>query len=69
MDVGIGRLVAGQHLHEPAAAQVIDDIPFGAMSASQWSGRDILRVSVSNWSTDSEDVKQSIEALRRAVGS
>lgn len=39
------------------------------MSASQWSGRDILRVSVSNWSTDSEDVKQSIEALRRAVGS
>ena len=39
------------------------------MSAAQWSGRDILRVSVSNWSTDSEDVKQSIEALRRAVGS
>ncbi len=37
------------------------------MSGSRWQGRDILRVSVSNWSTDEEDVARSIEAVRRAV--
>ncbi|WP_426592850.1 pyridoxal phosphate-dependent decarboxylase family protein [Cellulomonas sp. McL0617] len=37
------------------------------MSGSHWQGRDILRVSVSNWSTDEEDVARSIEAVRRAV--
>lgn len=37
------------------------------MSASHWSGRDILRISVSNWTTDDEDVRLSVDALRRAV--
>jgi glutamate/tyrosine decarboxylase-like PLP-dependent enzyme len=37
------------------------------MSGSHWQGRDIVRVSVSNWSTDEEDVERSIEAVRRAV--
>ncbi|TDS77159.1 pyridoxal phosphate-dependent decarboxylase family protein [Amnibacterium kyonggiense] len=37
------------------------------MSGSRWRGRDVIRVSVSNWSTDDEDVRRSVEALRRAA--
>jgi glutamate/tyrosine decarboxylase-like PLP-dependent enzyme len=37
------------------------------MSGSRWQGRDILRISVSNWSTDAEDVAASIDAVRRAM--
>lgn len=37
------------------------------MSGSRWHGRDILRVSVSNWSTDEADVAVSVDAVRRAV--
>lgn len=37
------------------------------MSGSRWHGRDVLRVSVSNWSTDDEDVRRSVEAVRRAA--
>jgi glutamate/tyrosine decarboxylase-like PLP-dependent enzyme len=37
------------------------------MSGSRWRGRDILRVSVSNWATDDDDVKQSVQAVHRAV--
>ncbi|WP_432993255.1 pyridoxal phosphate-dependent decarboxylase family protein [Dactylosporangium sp. CA-233914] len=37
------------------------------MSGSHWGGRTILRVSVSNWSTDEADVDESLAALRRAV--
>ncbi|GIF78676.1 pyridoxal phosphate-dependent decarboxylase family protein [Catellatospora bangladeshensis] len=36
------------------------------MSGSRWQGRDILRVSVSNWSTDDTDVAASLTALHRA---
>ena len=39
------------------------------MSGSRWQGRDVLRVSVSNWSTDAEDVAATIEAVRRAAAS
>lgn len=38
------------------------------MSGSHWHGRDVLRISVSNWSTDDGDVTRSIEAVRRAAG-
>jgi glutamate/tyrosine decarboxylase-like PLP-dependent enzyme len=38
------------------------------MSGSRWHGCDVLRVSVSNWSTNDEDVHRSVEALRRAAG-
>jgi glutamate/tyrosine decarboxylase-like PLP-dependent enzyme len=38
------------------------------MSGSRWQGRDVLRISVSNWSTDDADVEQSLAALRRAAG-
>jgi glutamate/tyrosine decarboxylase-like PLP-dependent enzyme len=37
------------------------------MSGSRWRDRDVIRVSVSNWSTDDEDVARSIDALSRAV--
>ena len=37
------------------------------MSGSRWRGRDVLRVSVSNWSTDDLDVEMSLDALRRAA--
>jgi glutamate/tyrosine decarboxylase-like PLP-dependent enzyme len=37
------------------------------MSGSRWRDQDVLRVSVSNWSTDEEDVSRSLDALRRAV--
>jgi glutamate/tyrosine decarboxylase-like PLP-dependent enzyme len=37
------------------------------MSGSRWRGIDVLRVSVSNWSTDDRDVELSLDALRRAA--
>ncbi len=37
------------------------------MSGSRWAGRQVIRVSVSNWSTDAEDVARSVESVRRAV--
>jgi glutamate/tyrosine decarboxylase-like PLP-dependent enzyme len=37
------------------------------MSGSRWHGRDVLRISVSNWSTDADDVRRSLDALRRAA--
>ncbi|WP_022887621.1 pyridoxal phosphate-dependent decarboxylase family protein [Glaciibacter superstes] len=39
------------------------------MSGSRWHDRDVLRISVSNWSTDADDVAQSLAALERAVAS
>jgi glutamate/tyrosine decarboxylase-like PLP-dependent enzyme len=38
------------------------------MSGSRWRGRDVLRISVSNWSTDEDDVARSLLALARAAG-
>jgi glutamate/tyrosine decarboxylase-like PLP-dependent enzyme len=37
------------------------------MSGSRWRGTEVLRVSVSNWSTDDLDVEMSLDALRRAA--
>ena len=37
------------------------------MSGSRWRGRDILRISVSNWSTDAVAVDAAINAVGRAV--
>ncbi len=36
------------------------------MSGSRWRGRDVLRISVSNWSTDADDVRRSVDAICRA---
>jgi glutamate/tyrosine decarboxylase-like PLP-dependent enzyme len=37
------------------------------MSGSRWRGRAVLRISVSNWATTDDDVRRSIDALRRAA--
>ena len=37
------------------------------MSGSRWRGRDVMRVSVSNWSTDAADVAAAVDAVRRAA--
>ncbi|MEF2976667.1 pyridoxal phosphate-dependent decarboxylase family protein [Subtercola sp. YIM 133946] len=37
------------------------------MSGSKWHGRVILRISVSNYSTDEADVERAVDAVRRAV--
>ena len=37
------------------------------MSGSRWRDRDILRISVSNWSTDDADVAVAVSAVRDAV--
>ena len=38
------------------------------LSASRWHDRAVLRISVSNWSTDESDVERTVAALRRAAG-
>jgi len=37
------------------------------MSGSRWHDQDVLRVSVSNWSTDEADVERSVDAVRNAA--
>jgi glutamate/tyrosine decarboxylase-like PLP-dependent enzyme len=37
------------------------------MSGSRWHDRDILRISVSNWSTSADDIAASIAAVERAA--
>ena len=47
-------------------AQVIEDGEVW-MSGSHWRGRDVLRISVSNWSTDAPDIATSVAAITRAL--
>ncbi|KRD44566.1 pyridoxal-dependent decarboxylase [Cellulomonas sp. Root930] len=54
-----------EHTREVTARVLADGVTW--MSGSRWQGRDILRVSVSNWSTDAEDVARSVDAVRRAA--
>src|SRR5690606_17607086 len=37
------------------------------MTGSRWQRREVLRISVSNWSTDEDDVAVSVAALRDAL--
>ena len=37
------------------------------MTGSRWHDRAVLRISVSNWSTDDDDVRRSLDALRRVA--
>jgi glutamate/tyrosine decarboxylase-like PLP-dependent enzyme len=50
-----------------AAALLADGTTW--MSGSRWHGRAIVRISVSNWSTTDDDVRRSLDALRRAADS
>ena len=47
------------------AALIADGVAW--MSGSRWRGRDVLRVSVSNYATDAEDVRLSVDAVDRAM--
>lgn len=38
------------------------------ITGSIWQGRAVLRISVSSWATDSDDVARALAALRRAAG-
>jgi glutamate/tyrosine decarboxylase-like PLP-dependent enzyme len=38
------------------------------ISGSRWRERAVLRISVSNWTTDESDVAQTLDAIRRAAG-
>ena len=37
------------------------------ISGSRWMGREVLRASVCNWSTDDADIAVAVEAVRRAT--
>ena len=37
------------------------------MSGSRWAGQQVIRISVSNYSTDATDIAMSVAAVRRAV--
>jgi hypothetical protein len=37
------------------------------LGGTSWHGIEAMRISVSNWSTTSEDVERSIEAILRAA--
>lgn len=37
------------------------------MSGSRWRDRDVLRISVSNWTTDEADIAASVDAVRAAL--
>lgn len=37
------------------------------MSGSVWAGRAVMRISVSNWSTDAADVAVAVDAVARAL--
>jgi glutamate/tyrosine decarboxylase-like PLP-dependent enzyme len=37
------------------------------ISGSTWKGRAVARISVSNWSTDDDDVARTLRAIRRAA--
>jgi glutamate/tyrosine decarboxylase-like PLP-dependent enzyme len=50
-----------------AAALLADGTAW--MSGSRWHDRQIVRISVSNWSTTEDDVRRSLDALRRAAES
>jgi glutamate/tyrosine decarboxylase-like PLP-dependent enzyme len=80
---GIGQLSGAEVLNDVEYTQVCvsfgDDARTDAvtqrliadgvvwMSGSRWRERTVLRISVSNWSTDAADVATSLDAVRRAV--
>ena len=39
------------------------------MTGSRWQGRSVLRISVSSWATTDDDVRRSMDALRRSAAS
>jgi glutamate/tyrosine decarboxylase-like PLP-dependent enzyme len=50
-----------------AVIQAVQDDGACWLSGTTWHGMGAMRVSVSNWSTTSDDVERSIDAIRRAA--
>ncbi|MFD7974841.1 pyridoxal phosphate-dependent decarboxylase family protein [Streptomyces sp. NPDC059071] len=48
-------------------ARLLDD-GTAWISGSTWHGRRVMRISVSNWSTTDDDVRRTLDAIRRAAG-
>ncbi len=68
-DVAFTQVCAGFGSDERTRAVTAQLLADGTawMSGSRWRGQDVLRVSVSNWSTDDADVAASIGAVRQAA--
>jgi glutamate/tyrosine decarboxylase-like PLP-dependent enzyme len=58
-------LPSDERTHEVTARLLADGTVW--MSGSRWRERDVIRISVSNWSTNDEDVERSVDAVRRAI--
>lgn len=54
-----------ERTHEVVRRMLADGTAW--MSGSRWHDRAVLRISVTNWSTSDDDVRRSIDALRRAT--
>ena len=54
-----------ERTHEVVRRMLADGTAW--MSGSRWHDRAVLRISVTNWSTSDDDVRRSIDALRRAA--
>ncbi|MFE5300953.1 pyridoxal phosphate-dependent decarboxylase family protein [Streptomyces sp. NPDC056632] len=48
-------------------ARLLDD-GTAWISGSTWHGRRVMRISVSNWSTTEDDVRRTLDSIRRAAG-
>ncbi|MEU9701032.1 pyridoxal-dependent decarboxylase [Streptomyces sp. NPDC047981] len=51
---------------ERVLARLLDD-GTAWISGSTWHGRRVMRISVSNWSTTDDDVRRTLDAIRRAA--
>ena len=52
------------HTREVTAKVIEDGVCYPSITT--WRGRAGMRISVSNWSTDEDDVRRSIDAIGRA---
>jgi glutamate/tyrosine decarboxylase-like PLP-dependent enzyme len=68
-DVVFTQMCAGFGSDERTRAVVQGMLADGTawMTGSRWHGKDVLRISMSNWSTTDDDVRRSLDALRRVV--
>ncbi|MFJ7068518.1 pyridoxal phosphate-dependent decarboxylase family protein [Streptomyces sp. NPDC101115] len=57
----------GDERTDRVLARLLDD-GTAWISGSTWHGRRIMRISVSNWSTTDDDVRRTLDAIRRAAG-
>jgi glutamate/tyrosine decarboxylase-like PLP-dependent enzyme len=64
------RFLAADGDHDAHTRRVIERVQHGGtcwMSGTTWQRRAAMRISVSNWSTDEEDVDQSVAAILRCA--